>query len=171
MASIRKMCFNDLLRMNDILMGQSYGSSSLYYDISRNPDYALVAVSPSNRILGFITARIQGEVCVITGIFYGAGYPEIGDMLIQTIMEKAHNLGEVGFVEADVPSNNQRFLNFFGKHGLTWDGKQPEGSTKKLRKGLQQNTLLEARDDSWSEATADRTEESSGISMTQSTSR
>ncbi|KAI3886855.1 hypothetical protein MKW98_017207 [Papaver atlanticum] len=160
MASIRKMCCNDLLDMNHILMGQiattgkdSYGSL-LYYDILCNPDYALVAVSPGNRILGFITARIQGEgterICDITEIFYrDAGLPEISDMLIQTIVEKADKLGKVYFVEADVPLNNQKFLNLFEKHGFTWDDKQLEGSSKRLRKDLLRNRLLEAHDNSW----------------------
>ncbi|KAI3840953.1 hypothetical protein MKW92_031356 [Papaver armeniacum] len=172
MASIRKMCFNDLLHMNDILMGQNYGSS-LYNDILRDPEYALVAVSPSNRIMGFITACIQRQkrICVIAGIFGVAGLSETGDMLIQALMEKAEQLGEVDFVVADVSSNNQRFVNFFEKHGFTWDDEQPEGSIERLRKDLLPNTVSEAHDDSRLAETTTVRSENSGFSTPPTTSQ
>ncbi|XP_026441244.1 uncharacterized protein LOC113340249 isoform X2 [Papaver somniferum] len=159
MASIRKMCFNDLLAMNHILMANNrqiattlrdstYGS--LLDEILRNPDYALVAVSPSNQILGLsIHGGGRETICYITGIFNeDLGLPEIGDMLIQTIVEKADKIDDVYFVEVDVPLNNKRCLNFFGKHGFTWDGKQSKGSSRRLRKDLNKIFV-----NTWSEPT------------------
>ncbi|MCL7046252.1 hypothetical protein MKW94_006322, partial [Papaver nudicaule] len=130
MTSIRKFCCNDLLDMTHILMdgGQNqiptigqdgYGllESYMYY-ASIYPHYALVALSPGDRIKGYSASRIINEkgyqkYCEITKM--SCLGDELAEVFAKAIEEKAEKIDKVYYLEADVRSIKEKDLNLSRK--------------------------------------------------------
>ncbi|XP_026445032.1 N-alpha-acetyltransferase 20-like [Papaver somniferum] len=89
--------------------------------MSEYPEYSLVAVAPGNQIEGYITAINVGEGlekhCEIKEMHYLRG--DMAEMLLKTVEETADNMHNVYYLEVDLHSDNQKYLELFNKVGYT----------------------------------------------------
>ncbi|KAI3932155.1 hypothetical protein MKW92_000291 [Papaver armeniacum] len=124
MTTIREICCNDLLAITHMMMGtqESMGRplSDYMSTMSEYPEYSLVAVAPGNQIEGYITAINVGEGlekhCEIKEMHYLRG--DMAEMLLKTVEETADNMHNV-YLEVDLHSDNQKYLELFNKIGYT----------------------------------------------------
>ncbi|KAI3863822.1 hypothetical protein MKW98_031414 [Papaver atlanticum] len=124
MTAIREICCNDLLSMTHMTMAQeSMGRplSDYMSTMSEYPENSLVAVAPGNQIEGYITAINAGEGlekhCEIKEMYFLRG--DMAEILLKTVEETADNMHNVYYLEVDLHSDNQKYLELFKKIGYT----------------------------------------------------